>query len=69
MDRLALPVANLALHSVLGPGDLRHQQDRPQQPGGDEARHEAGQRQDLSHGACTSDEAATALVRVDGHLP
>src|ERR1700722_6051029 len=43
VNRLALPVADLAFHLLLGPGDLRHDEARPQQPGGDETRHEAAQ--------------------------
>src|ERR1700735_3215257 len=49
VNRLALPVADLAFHLLLGPGDLRHDEARPQQPGGDEARHETGQGEQADH--------------------
>ena len=52
VNRLALPVADLAFHPLLGPRDLRHDESRSQQPGGDKARHETGQGEQADHDAC-----------------
>jgi DNA-binding transcriptional regulator YhcF (GntR family) len=51
MNRLALPVANLAFHLLLCPGNLRHDESRPQQPGSDETNQETACGKHADHGA------------------